>query len=423
MSQLADGHLVDRYPTVDEVIAATKALGRRSPLCSARQVGVSRTGQPLWLLTIGAGGCNVVVVAMAHPDEPVGAVSALRLADQLTRELAQSDQTEQDVSWHFLFCLNPDGARRNESWFTAPPMTLDKHFRGMLRPVAAEQPEWLSPTGTASQPETHAVLDVIDDLQPFLHCSLHGVDVGGSYLQLTRPIPELAEAFGALASGLAIPLEIAAVDASRWPSPHPGVYLMPDPRVPDTFEALPEYAVVRSTWYRPHRYGGTTAIIEAPMWAADQVADATSDPRPSDTIAAAAQTLRFRGHQVADVARQISPDLRDGPALRAARECLRWSAALPDEWERITPLDTSSMSVGRGTSLAISARRLPLRAAGMLLQSIDANSYHQATLERLISQWCTELTATFRPRWIPLQRQTALQTSTLLAAARHARRP
>jgi len=36
---------------------------------------------------------------------------------------------------------------------------------------------------------------VIDDLRPFLQCSLHGVDIGGSFVLLTRPNRALADGF------------------------------------------------------------------------------------------------------------------------------------------------------------------------------------------------------------------------------------
>lgn len=83
-----------------------------------------------------------------------------------------------DTTWHFVLCLDPDGARRNERWINGP-MTFAHHYRHFFRPGFARQPEWL-PTepGAEPMPETRALLDLQDELRPYLQCSLHGVDVG-----------------------------------------------------------------------------------------------------------------------------------------------------------------------------------------------------------------------------------------------------
>ncbi|CAM5723527.1 3-hydroxyacyl-CoA dehydrogenase OS=Streptomyces tendae OX=1932 GN=F3L20_12645 PE=4 SV=1 [Streptomyces tendae] len=54
-------------------------------------------------------------------------------------------------------------------------------------------------------PETRALTGVIDELRPFLQVSLHGTDLGGSWVQLTRDVPGLAEPFAKSAASCTSP--------------------------------------------------------------------------------------------------------------------------------------------------------------------------------------------------------------------------
>ena len=69
------------------------------------------------------------------------------------------ERGEDDGSaWHFLLCIDPDGAALNEPWLPGP-YTLRGHYEHFFRPCAAEQPEWLPADGavrTAALPETRA---------------------------------------------------------------------------------------------------------------------------------------------------------------------------------------------------------------------------------------------------------------------------
>jgi Zinc carboxypeptidase len=416
-----------RYLTVDETASAARALTERRPdVCRLRRVGTSRAGEPLLLLSVGNGRRHTLVVAVPHPNELVGAASALRLAELVAGE---SDlHVAPDVTWNFLLCLDPDGAHRNEAWVHDGQFSMDGHFRNFFRPVSSEQPEWLpvAASGRRPLPETRTLTAVIDGLRPFLQFSLHGVDVGGSYVQLTRDLPGLAEPLGASAAELDIPLETGSYDAFYWPSPAAGVYVMPPPGARDQFAALPE-DVALSTWYYPHRYGGSTAVIEVPMWATDQVSDVAPHPDPDQALADIAETLRSRGRQVAELLAQARPLLpAGGPLLRAVEETVGWCAALPREWDpsvergwRLPP-----MTMARVASLEISARRIPLRASAMLLRLLEHGRGHpeglHETLDQLVADGCAAYAKDFQTRWIPVDRQVEHQTRTVLAAFQQA---
>ena len=80
----------------------------RPGMVRLRSAGESRAGRPLWVMSFGRGERQVLTVAGAHANEPVGGVSALALAEEFVRDPGVLE--EWDCTWHFLLCLDPDGA-------------------------------------------------------------------------------------------------------------------------------------------------------------------------------------------------------------------------------------------------------------------------------------------------------------------------
>lgn len=264
---------------MDELGARAAAFVARHPRhARLRRVGTSRAGHPLLLLSVGHGSRQVLVVAGPHANEPVGGATTLRLAE---RAVADPRLTEgADATWNLLLCVDPDGLRRNEGWLTGP-YTLGRYARNFFRPGFLEQPEWL-PDGPdrATLPETRTLLALQEELRPFLQCSLHGVDVGGGFVELTDDLPGLAQRISHTAARLGVPRELGAYDTLYWPDLGPAVYRIPPPRRGDFTAAITE-AAVDSTWCHPRRYGTVTAVVEAPMWGCRPWR--TAQPRPTAT--------------------------------------------------------------------------------------------------------------------------------------------
>ncbi|MFJ8059024.1 M14 family zinc carboxypeptidase [Streptomyces sp. NPDC096142] len=453
-----------RYPSVDELGAQAAALVARHPRdARLRRVGTSRAGTPLWLLSVGHGSRQALVVAGPHANEPVGGATVLRLAE---RVLADPRLTEgADATWNLLLCLDPDGSRRNEGWLSGP-YSLGRYFRNFFRPGFLEQPEWL-PDGAAGArlPETRALLAVQDELRPFLQCSLHGVDVGGGFVELTHDLPGLARRVAHTAARLAVPRELGPYDTLYWPSLGPAVYRIPPPRPGDLAAAITE-AAVESTWYHPHRYGTVTAVVEAPMWGVAGVEDGT---RPADADAflrTVSRTLRHDTRILEQLLARIRPFVVSGaepgglsraglepgglartgglvppstvpgarPRTLVLSEAARLLApvddyllvcpGLADAWDPdvdtgaarpLPPLDTAHL-----TALRISGRRLALRTAGLLYQLVVASGRDQAgvlpELDRLIDQWCADYRDGCGARWISVARQVEYQSRVVLSA-------
>lgn len=405
-----------RYPSVPELVASAQALAAQEPgLCTLRQVGLSRAGRPLHLLSVGHARRAVLVVAGAHANEPAGG-STLRA---LARRVLAERELRAGVSWHFLLCADPDGAALHVT--PAPRSLLDYHL-GFYRPTGAEQPEW-SPSVLPPDrlpPETRALTGVIDELRPYLQVTLHGTDLGGSWVQLTKDVPGLAEPFAKSAAQLHIPVETGASDAAGWPASGPGVHVMPGPETGAAYPSMPDDAR-NSTWYHAHRYGGLTAVVEVPMWASDLVDDPAPHPAPAAAIRRLAQRLLRDAREVERVLAEALPRLdgADGPLLRAARWALELIPGLAEDWIHTPPAGTTMAYVG---SVDAFGRRLPLRAAAMLLRVLRESDDRAAPhLERLVAAWSEAFGERFRARWVPLNHQVEHQSRTVLLAAQQAR--
>lgn len=405
-----------RYPNVTELVSCAQALASHRPgLCSFRQVGVSRAGRPLHLLSMGHAERAVLVVAGAHANEPTGGSTLLALAERVLHER----QLRADTSWHFLLCADPDGASLHET--PAPRTLLDYHL-GFFRPAGAEQPEWspsvLSPDRLP--PETRALTKVIDELRPYLQATLHGTDLGGSWVQLTKDVPGLAEPFAKSAAELHIPVERGASDAAGWPASGPGVHVMPEPGTNAPYPSIPD-DVRHSTWYHAHRYGGLTAVVEVPMWASDLVDDPAPHPAPD-------AAMRHLAHAAAA-----------GLAPGGGRPHRR---AAPPAGPRRPPAAGREVGPGAGAGAGRRLGRSPSgghddgvrRQRGRLRPPPPPPGRRDAPprppadgrprgphLQHLVASWSEAFAERFRARWVPLEHQVEHQSRTVVAAAHHAR--
>ncbi len=423
----------DAYPTVSGVAAAARVLTLRHPdLCRMRMVGASRAGRPMWLLSVGHGSRHVLVVAGPHPDEPIGGATALWLAEQAVCD--RQRLKDADLTWDFLLCLDPDGTVLNETG-PAGPRPAAVHYRHVYRPAAAEQPEWADSVRPAGDrlPETQALLDLVDELRPVLQCTLHGTDIGGSWIQLTDDMPGLAEPFGKYAAELDVPVQIGTYDALFWRSGGPGVFVRPPAGVQDRFASEPE-DVDASTWARPGRYGGQTMLVEVPMWSTRRIADAEPHPDPAHAVSVLAARLRKDGTMAATALERALPLLdrraaegqMSGPLLRGIQQAVDIGPGLADDFDDLTHRSPVVLTLAHVAALDIAARRIQLRAAGMLLRLLDearldedpagAPARLRARLERRLDAGARDLVASMEARWVPVPEQAELQARTVLAA-------
>ncbi|MET8485804.1 M14 family zinc carboxypeptidase [Streptomyces tendae] len=426
-----------RYLTVAEVTESARRLVSRFPgACRLRRIGTSRAGRPILMLSVGHGQRHVLVVARPHSDEPVGGATALALAERVADGDRRSRATDPDtVTWDIVLCLDPDGAAQSEGLeaaTAAPGHTLDRYYRAAFRPVAAEQPEW-APIEGRRLPESRALFDAIDELRPVLQCSLHSVDAGGTWVQLTRGLPGLAAPFRASATSVGVPVQHGTYDALYWENPAPGIHVLPPPDSTARLAAGSEN-IGLSTWCAPQRYGGVTAIVEVPLWATGTADDLSPHPDPAGALRELSGLVREGGRQVTAVfekARGFLPPAGDSPPRRV----LEWMAdglydLVAESWEPLLrqpdgdsgTTASPRLTTAGNSALEVVARRQPLRAAGLLLRLLRAADDPAAAvlhheLDELFTTWCTDFEQSLRLRWVPVPDQVALQTRTVVAAA------
>ncbi|MFE0809093.1 M14 family zinc carboxypeptidase [Streptomyces sp. NPDC058848] len=411
---------------MDELGARAAALVARHPRhARLRRVGTSRAGTPLLLLSVGHGSRQALVVAGPHANEPVGGATVLRLAE---RALADPRLTEgADATWNLLLCVDPDGLRRNEGWLSGP-YTLGRYARNFFRPGFLEQPEWL-PDGPdhSTLPETRALLALQEELRPFLQCSLHGVDVGGGFVEVTHDLPGLAQRVAHTAARLGVPRELGAYDTLYWPDLGPAVYRIPPPRRGDLTAAITE-AAVESTWCHPQRYGTVTAVVEAPMWGVAAVGD-DSPPADRDAVLrAVSRTLRHDTQRLQRVLARVRPHVATDPdaarLLAPVDDYLLVCPRLADAWDPDTEDGTGRslppMNNAHLVALRLAGRRLSLRTAGLLHQLVTRTGGDPAgvlpEVNRLVDEGCADYRDGCAARWIPVARQAEYQTRVVLAA-------
>jgi hypothetical protein len=401
---------------VAELERQARALAAAAPgVMSLRVVGESRAGRPLWLLTAGHGERHLLTVAGAHANEPVGGASALRLA----RVLAGRPQLLRQLgcSWHFLLCLDPDGAHLAHGWQPEEPTpSLEECHLRLYRPAFARQPESLpSPgEGRPPMPESAALVRLLDELRPAAQFTLHGIEFGGAFAMMTREVPGAVAAFRRTAALLDLPLDDHPCDGPDWRPERPGVLLLPADRAGS--ERDPSGFVAESTWLYPRRYGTLTTLVEAPAWGVAAVSDPRPEPLPERAVARVGEVLLDRTRELTAVLptdRQIPGEL--APLRDAALELVAVAPSVAATWAE----EERTGSRGHFATLAIAARRIPLRAAAMMRRALLPADPHTAdALGDLVREWSGELEKSFAPRWVPLSAQTGLHVRTMLDIGR-----
>ncbi|WP_166462737.1 murein peptide amidase A [Amycolatopsis acidicola] len=422
--------------TVDEQNAAVDALAAEFPAARLRRIGTSRLGEPLRLLSIGAGPDHALVVGGPHPNEPIGLLTVLVLA----RLVAGDPRLRDGVTWDFVPCIDPDGTRMNEGWFTGPH-TIRRYHEGFYRPATADQPEWTFPVTDERAwfdrmlPETQALARVIDELRPKFQYSLHNTDFGGVFFILAPEPPGTAEDLATVAAAGRVPLALGPIDTLGWESPGPGVYLMPPAESVIEASARGVGAVEArhggSSTHYASRHGTTTLITEVPFWRVPQAADARDSGQPYDEVLQrTAGEMRADEAKLAELARWVQPELCvPSPVLRAVRDFLVYPVSMAATHDLVAKAVTGrNATVAEVFGAASVVHMLRMRAASVLRRQLAlelAAGNHTPLLregyreiDRLFGAWCESAAAEFSEEPYPLRDLVGVQVTAALAVVR-----
>ncbi|GHE43478.1 hypothetical protein GCM10018785_11280 [Streptomyces longispororuber] len=425
--------------------------------CRITTAGVSRGGEPLLLLTLGHGPLRLLIVGGAHPNEPVGQATVVALAEHV---LAHPSARE-DATWYVLPSSDPDGALLNESWYarTWPP-TLESYHRGFYRPAAEDQPEAAFPAargGPVALPETRALMTVVDTVRPDAMVSLHNADSGGSFYVTTRAEAALVSLLSDCAARHDLPVARLPADCVDWPSPGPGVFVLPPPAPPRTAATDrtegsdgPENTAATKGTARTEDTAGTERA--AGTAGAEDTAGTVNAEGIAEWRPAGATSVHYAAHHGCLGLYPEVPMWRtepvELPTAEGVRHLLAAAGFLTGVVERTaavtgaTPFLPAVRDTLKGMRLVARLARwqppqagdqdlhllLPLRAAGMLLRhlntQLDATTAPPPHLlaERLLlrehfDRWLRKTETILRPRPRPLSQVVGFQLDTILGTA------
>jgi hypothetical protein len=435
---------IDRFPTVDELVAALDEVADAAPgIVRRRRVGSSRLGEAIHALTIGNGARHAVVFGGVHPNEPVGGPTTLHLARTLA---ADADLRERlGYTWHIIGCIDPDGMRLNEGWFSGD---LDRaaYGRQFYRPASDEQVEWTFPLEYKELyfdrvlPETLALMRLIDDVRPTFMCSLHNGELGGVYYYVNAEAPELYPLLHAIPAHVGIPVHSGEPEVPYVPLYAQGIY-------GDTsVEAQYEYTVGlgldptagletgSSSSDYARRYGTLTLVSELPYWTHPDAADMSpTEADYADVLAARGRGLVDLGATIEHVLAETAAERRlDSPFYRAMRQFAPHFREYGEQETRRAKLAESQRpatvaEVYTGADLVHGFR---MRYGGMTLRLLEAEigaghgtprireQYRRLTA--IYDAWAAEALAVTPPETLPIRSLVGVQYGAILAGAAYA---
>lgn len=430
------------FPSVDELTARCRSIADSyGDIAELRRIGTSRLGEPLSCLTVRGGERQAVVFASVHPNEPVGNLTALYLAETLCAD--EELREELGYTWHIVPCIDPDGTRLNEGWF-ADSADRTNYGRGFYRPAPDEQVEWTFPLAYKKayfdrlMPETVALMRLIDDTRPAFMCSLHNGEMGGIYYYVSRPAPALYPQLSAIPTSLGLPLDTGEPEMPYVEQYAPAIFRMS--RTADHYDYLESLGLEPdigrqgdcSAAYAGDKYGTFTLVTEVPYWAHPDIEnESPTTEKYSDVVRRRGDGIRELHDLLTETLGVITPDLAapDSPFLRATR-------AFAPGFGRVAEQDHRRAEAPENDRLATVAERFGcadlvhsfrLRYGGMLLRGLDGElaigngtptmRATHAKIATIYDDWCEQARKATTAEPIPIGKLVGIQYGAILAAA------
>jgi len=157
------------------------------PIVQQQVIGHSVEGRPITAIERGTpGGTAVLVIGCIHGDEDAG----MAVVDTL-----MTDAVPDGIDLWLVPSMNPDG-QAHQVRSNAHQVDLNRNFPQGWAPLGQPGDSQYAGTGPASEPETKAIVDLVDQIRPSLtvwyHQDLNRIDVGtGRAGQIQRRYAEL----------------------------------------------------------------------------------------------------------------------------------------------------------------------------------------------------------------------------------------
>ncbi|WP_240670206.1 M14 family zinc carboxypeptidase [Actinoplanes solisilvae] len=436
----------DAFAGVDDLHAELRRIAESHPsVASLRRCGSSRQGNPLWCLTVSLSeddedAPEALVFGLPHPNEPIGGLTALHLAERLCADSVLRRRLGH--RWRIVVCADPDGLRLNEGWLEGP-FTRAHYAEHFYRPAGRDQVEWTFPINHESAyfdlpiPETQALMRLIDVYRPALIASLHNSELGGAYYWLSRAEPALHPVLQLVPEHLGIPLDRGEPEA-------PDLVLLDDA----IYEATPLATVYESTmarnepwifeggsptWYSG-QWGSFILVSELPYWFDPRAADTTPTAMSyREALAANAVALTDLAELLIGTLAQVESHLLApaSPFWRAARFYSTMLERTGEAWLARSKEAVSDRpaTVAEANSLALNVHEYRLRYGGILRRALRGEAavgnvretarMALAEVEQRYAQWLAEDDQVAELEPIEISRLVGVQYAATVAAAAH----
>ncbi len=443
--ELATVPAYDHFAGVDELHDRLRAIAGRYPdVARLRRCGTSRQGEPLWCLTVehrpGQAVPEALAYGLPHPNEPIGGLTALHLAERLCADPALRERLGH--RWRIVGCADPDGLRLNEGWLRGP-FTRAHYGRHFYRPAGRDQVEWTFPIDhetayfDAAMPETQALMRLMDEHRPALVASLHNSELGGAYYWLSRAEPALHPVLQAVPQHLGIPLDRGEPEAPDLVVLDEAIYeasALAEVYERATANGDPWTTMGGSaTWYAG-RWGALMLVSELPYWLDPSAADTGASGRTyAEVLASNADGLHDLGDLLTRTLAEVEGHLLapESPYWRAARFFAHFvgEIAVAQRARAALPAAARPATVAEANSLASHVHEWRLRYGGVLLRALQGEAAvgnvrscvrdALAELSARYDAWVAEDAHNAELEPIEIRRLVASQYGATIAAAAH----
>ncbi|MGI6879095.1 M14 family zinc carboxypeptidase [Microbacterium sp. gxy059] len=431
---------VSGFPVVDEIRAEADRIAAAHPDRVTRTtIGASRLGEEIVDYAVGEGP-SIVIVGGVHPNEPIGFHTALALLRDLAEE--RGPAAELGGRWHIVPCIDPDGARLNESWFADPGDRIG-YARGFYRPAPVEQVEWSFPLDHRGivfddpMPETRALMGLMDETEPALIVGLHNGELGGVYYYATPDLVGAIDALHAIPAHLGLPLDRGEPEFAGSEPLAEAVF--PELTSIDMIDALEEmgidptpHVVSGGTGDYGRLFGASAFVAELPYWSHPASDDTSGSGRSyREVLLRRAEELDELGAVLLRALERAEPHLAiDSPLRRGATAFAHMMAGSGDEARQraAAPESDREATVAEAFSNEDHPRMFRLRFGTMLARTLRAEvvagtaapavRLALADLETHLEAWYREADAHQETlEVLPIEKLVGVQLGTVLAAA------
>ncbi len=317
---------LERYLTLGELEQSTERLAAAHPEIEVWSPGTSRAGRPLRCLEIPGGPLQALLVALPHPEEPVGTLALEYLLPLLADGLA----AELGFNFSVIKAGDPDATLLNEPWFDEP-YDLTGFLLRAYRPPLHDQFEWTFPVSykryafTRPLPEAAAVMKVIGRRPLDFYMPLHNSNFSGAYFYISEGDERLQRELAAVMAAAGLPAHCGEPEVPYLRTLAPGIFrsfsLADDYEFYEAYGADPAVVLTSGTSsdaYAEAVWDCFTLVSEVPCFTSPRIAD-------RDLAGLSRREAKLRGLEIQG---QLSRWLRE----RYAEAAPRLSGETP--WQR-----------------------------------------------------------------------------------------